>query len=308
VTADVEFGVMLSTFGERASPAQFRSVASTAEEWGFDAVWVGDHVTFPADIPDEYPFSSTGESPFASDQDVYDPFEVLSFLAGCTSEIQLGTNVCVVPYRHPVVLAKNALTVEALSDGRFEFGVAPGWLRTEFEVLDVPFEERGPRTDEFLGLFERACRDGEIAFDGEFHSFQRTGFHPVPETGRPPVWVGGKSGAAFRRVAEFGDGRTIFWDHPAQIEAARERLAAAWDDFDREGDPEVAVVRPVHVGTDTERDPSKLLVGDPDSILDDVEAYAEAGVTRLVLDFYDHDAEAQCEQLRRFGEHVISGS
>jgi probable F420-dependent oxidoreductase len=304
MSSDVEFGVMLSTFGEHASPEAFRRVATTAESVGFDAVWAGDHVSFPAEIPDTYPFSPSGESPFHVSQDTYDVFGVLSHLAAVTDEISIGTNTCIVPYRHPVVLARNALTVESLSEGRFDFGVAPGWMETEFEVLDVPFDERGGRTDEFLELFEQACEKGEIDFDGDYHSFRETGFHPTPDGDRPEIWVGGRSGAAFRRIAQFGTGWTIFWDRPDDIAAARERILNAWTDFDREGEPEIAVTRATEVGTDTEKDPSKPLVGEPEAIAADVDAYAAAGTTRVVIDFYTTDIDEQIEQIRRFGDVI----
>jgi probable F420-dependent oxidoreductase len=304
MSSEPEFGVMLSTFGDHAYPEAFRRVARTAEAEGYDAVWAGDHVSLPAEIPDTYPFSPSGESPFDVELDTYDVFEVLSYLAGVTEEVELGTNTCIVPYRHPVVLARNALTLEALSEGRLDFGVAPGWMETEFEVLDVPYEERGSRTDEFLRIFERACEEGQFAFEGSHHSFQETGFYPTPERDRPPIWVGGKSGASFRRLAEFGDGWTIFWDHPEDIAAARERIGRAWDDYDREGDPEIALTRAVHVGADAERD--TLLTGEPAEIVEDVEAYAEAGVTRIVLDFYTREVDEQIEQIERFADRVMS--
>lgn len=304
MSSEPEFGVMLSTFGDHAYPEAFRRVATAAEREGFDAVWAGDHISFPADIPDEYPFSRSGESPFHIRQDAYDVFNVLAHLAAVTDQVDLGTNTCIVPYRHPVVLTRNALTVEQLSDGRFDFGVAPGWMRTEFEVLDVPYEERGSRTEEFLRLFERARAEGELAFDGPYHTFQETGFHPTPDPGRPKMWVGGKSGAAFRRVAEFGDGWTIFWDRPDDVAASRERIMNAWSDYDRDDEPEIAVVRAVHVGADAERD--TLLTGPADDIVADIEAYADAGVTRIVLDFYTTDIDEQVEQIERFGDQVMS--
>jgi probable F420-dependent oxidoreductase len=303
---DIDIGAMLGTFGEQATPEHFERIATTAEAAGLDAVWVGDHVAFPAEIPDTYPFSPTGEAPFAIDQDVYDCFDVLSFLAGVTDEVALGTNTCIVPYRHPVVLARNALSVEQLTGGRFDFGVAPGWLETEFEVLDVPFEERGSRTDEFLALFERACDEGEFAFDGPHHSFQRTGFYPTPDRDGPPIWVGGRSGASIRRVAEFGDGWTIFWDRPDAVAETRDRITTAWDDFDREGTPEIAVTRATQVDEDPDRDPEKPLVGDAAEVAEDVAAYADGGTTRIVLDFYSRDVDEQCRQIERWGDRVLA--
>lgn len=295
---------MLGTFGDHATPAAFRRIATAAEDLGYDSVWVGDHVAFPADVPDTYPFSPTGESPFAASQPAYDAFAVLSHLAGVTDDVHLGTNTCIVPYRHPVTLAKQAFSLAGLSAGRFEFGVAPGWLETEFEVLDVPFAERGSRTDEFLRLFDRAMAEEEFAFDGPHHSFQETGFHPVPDE-RPPVWIGGRSGASFRRVGQFGDGWTIFWDRPDDVAAARERVERAWDDFDRDGDPGVAVVRPVEVGGE---DADRPLVGPAASVAADLDAYAAAGATRMVLDFFTTDVDEQVAQLERFADEVRPGS
>lgn len=300
-----EIGIMVGTFGAQASKENIERLATTAEEAGLDSVWVGDHVAFPDEIPDTYPFSKSGKAPFDIEQDAYDCFNVLSYLAGVTDDVELGTNTCIVPYRHPVVLARNALTVEHLTDGRFDFGVAPGWMETEFEVLDVPYEERGSRTDEFLDVFERAREQVEFSFDGPHHSFQKAGFHPAPEEGRPKIWVGGKSGASIRRVGQYGDGWTIFWDHPEDVAETRERIMNAWTDFDRSGDPEIAVTRATHAGTDTERDTDRLLIGEPESIAEDVEAYADAGTTRIVLDFYTRDVEEQIEQIERWGDRVL---
>jgi len=296
---------MLPSFGELAKPSGFRDLTKTAERNDFDAVWVGDHISFPDHIPDTYPFSPSGESPFDVSQDAFDAFNLLSHLAGVTESIQLGTNTCIVPYRHPVVLARNALTVEALSDGRFDFGVAPGWMETEFEVLDVPFEERGSRTDEFLEIFTRACVEGEFEYGGPHHSFQKTGFHPRPKEGNPPIWVGGRSGAAFRRVAEYGDGWTIFWDKPEEIASARQRILNAWNDFDRGGEPEIAVVRAIDLDSETDRDTSRPLIGSAEEVAADLEAYQEAGATRVILDFFDRDLDDQKQTITQFSDSVM---
>lgn len=302
----MEFGVMLSSFGDHATPEAFRRVATAAEEAGFDAVWAGDHLTFPAEIPNTYPFSPDGTPPSAFNKhtNAYEVFCVLSHLAGITTDVDLGTNVTIVPYRHPVVLTKLALTLDALSGGRFDFGVGVGWMRTEFEVLDVPFDERGSRTDEFLEIFNRVSRDGEISHEGSHHAFQETGFHPVPGE-KPRVWVGGTSGAAFRRVAEYGDGWSIVWHHPEDVAADRDRIMEAWTAYDRVGSPEIALMRPVHVGGDTGLDPDRPLVGAAEEVVADLEAYADAGVTRLIVDFFTTDIDEQIQQLHRIADRVV---
>jgi len=305
--ATPEFGITVHTMGNHVSAESVTRQATTAEESGFDAVMAGDHVVFPEDIPHDYPFSRDGEPPafFDVSSDLYDVFETLSYVAGATDDLRVGTNTCIVPYRHPVHLVKSAFTLDALSEGRFDFGLAAGWLRTEFEELDVPFEERGGRTDEFLGLYRRACDEAEFSFDGEYHSFQEVGFHPQPSGDGPRVYVGGRSGAALRRVAEFGDGWTTNWDHPSDIADMRSRLLNAWTDFDRDGDPEIVLTRPVHVGSDPDRDASRPLIGDADTIIEDVQAYVDAGTTRIMIDYFTTDLDEQCRQIRRFGEAVI---
>ncbi|WP_227378156.1 TIGR03619 family F420-dependent LLM class oxidoreductase [Haladaptatus halobius] len=306
--SDIEFGVTLWNVGdgEYVNVDAFEQIADATEEAGFDFLWTGEHPVLPTEIPDTYPFTPDGSAPLDSSMRTYDVFEVLSYLAGRTDDLRLGTNVCVVPYRHPVITAKSVLTLNELLDGAFDFGVAVGWLRTEFEVLDVPFEKRGARLDEFFRMFERICAEGEFAFDGEFHSFQKTGFYPVPDDGKaPPIYVGGKSGASVRRIAEFGDGWTSFWERPDDVREMRERLNRAWDDFDRDGDPAIAVSRPVYVGTDTDRNTDRPLLGRADKVIADVEAYADAGTTKLHITTYDTSLDAQLEQIRRFGDEII---
>jgi probable F420-dependent oxidoreductase len=302
---EFEIAIPKATIADSVEPGQLRTLAAVAERAGFDAISVGDHVTIPATVPDEYPFTPAGEAPLAVSNAIHDVFLALADLCDATDEIALGSNVCVVPYRHPLVLARNVLTLLSLSDGRFEFGVGAGWLRTEFEALDVPFEERGSRTDEFLELFERICREGQLAFDGPHHSFEEVGFYPQPAA-PPKIMVGGHSEAAFERVARFGDGWTILWLRPAALRSAREELLDAWEARSRAGVPEISVVRPVDVDAATDRDRSRPLVGAPGKVVRDVEAYLDAGATRIAITFFEDAVEEQVRQAERFGEAVIA--
>jgi probable F420-dependent oxidoreductase len=308
MTNDIEFGVMLSAtsnaYGipDGALPEVFRRSARVAEDSGFDVVVAGDHVVYPEAIPSDYEYSSSGEPPFDTETSVFDVFQVLAHLAAVTEDIELGTNVVAAPYRHPLVLTKNILTLDALSQGRFDFGVAPGWLETEFDALDSPFEERGRRTDEFLEIFELARENGVASYEGEFYEFEEVGFHPRPAHDIP-VWVGGKSGAAIRRVGQFGTGWSTLWDRPDEVADTRERIANAWRDFDREGDPEIAVLRPANL--DGDADPDRLLSGGADAVIADVEDYQEVGTTRIIVDFFTTDIDEQVALMERFGSEVI---
>lgn len=305
---DVDFGVMLSPFGQFASPETFRELATTAEEKGFDVIWTGDHILFPKEVPDEYPFSPSGDAPMAQDvtNDAYDTFLVLSMLSEVTEDIRLGTNVCVVPYRNPVVLTKLALTLDNISEGRFEFGVGTGWMGSEFDLLGIPFGERGSRTDEFLEILHRAMEEPIFDFEGPHHSFDRAGFYPRPVEDSIPVWVGGYSGAAFRRLAEYGDGWSMYGARPPKIESALDRIAVAWNDYDRDGTPDITAGRSVYIGDDHDLDTNRPLIGPAEKVTKDVQAYIDAGATEVFIDFFSAAPDDQIAQVERFGEEVIS--
>lgn len=304
---DLEFGYHLPRYDRYGDPTAWRDLARAAEAAGFDTVWRDDHVAIPTDLRyDEYQFGvpdwARGPTPYC------DVFTALSNVAGATDRIGIGTNVCVVPYRHPLVLAKQALTLVALADGRFEFGVGVGWLRSEFDALSVPFAERGSRTDEFLDLFDRALADGEVALDGPHHTFEEVSLRPIPDPdGRPRIWVGGRSDAAMRRVADSGDGWTIVATRPAGVDTARERLEDAWTAAGRTGSPPIAVRHGIRfdAGADPDAGDGTTTVGTVDDVIRTVDAYVEAGATHVTMRSPCADLDTERAQLERFGDAVI---
>lgn len=140
----MKLGVNMLNFGAHATPEAFAGWARFAEEAGFDFVMVSDHLAVTPDVAEQYP------APF------YDPFTVLAWLAGTTERIGLGTTVTVLPYRHPLQLARVTANLDRLSGGRLIFGVGVGWARREYAALDVPFERRGALADEYLEVILRS--------------------------------------------------------------------------------------------------------------------------------------------------------
>lgn len=190
----MKFAVNVPNYGEDATPATLAHWARTLEELGFHHLMVSDHVALTPDV--RRLFSDT----------FYDPFAVLCWLAGTTDRIGLGTTVAILPYRHPVALARQAAALDQLSGGRFTLGVAAGWSRGEFAALDVPFERRGARSDEYLAVIKACWAEPTVTFEGEFVSVRAlaNGPQPVQRPG-PPIWVGGHSVGAMRRAVRFGD-------------------------------------------------------------------------------------------------------
>ena len=167
--------------------------ALKAEELGFDALFVNDHV-----IVDDSPRSEPWRN-------VYDPLMVLSYVAARTSRVMLGTSVLIMPYRNPIVTAKMFATLDQMSGGRAIAGVGSGWNEAEYKALGAPFRQRGARTDEYLRIWQACWEPGPVTFEGRFFSFENMHVEPKPlQQPHPPVWIGGSSEASLRRAARFG--------------------------------------------------------------------------------------------------------
>ena len=131
----MSFGVILPNHVAIAGPAAYRTIATRAEQCGFDHVWLGDHIVMPSHSESDYPDTEMNESPFDPEQPVPEPLSTIAFLAGCTNSIKLGTFVLIVPQREPVTTAKTISTVDYMSGGRFILGVGVGWQEEEFVAL-----------------------------------------------------------------------------------------------------------------------------------------------------------------------------
>jgi probable F420-dependent oxidoreductase len=205
----MQFGVLLPQFGALARGAdvtqRIRAVAQTAERLGYDVLWTAEHIIFPQTITTPYPYG--GRFPYPITDPILDIVATLSYVAAITSRIKLGSSVLVLPYRNPVVLAKELASLDVLSDGRLLLGVAAGWLKEEFDMLGVPFHERGRRTDEYINLLRALWTQERATFHGRSFELTDAAFFPKPvQRPSPPIWIGGGSPAALRRVARLGDG------------------------------------------------------------------------------------------------------
>lgn len=192
-------------------------MGAAAEERGFHSIWVPEHVVLFDEYRSEYPYSFDGKIPAPAETGMIDPFAVLSFVAAATKTIRLGTGICLVPQRNPVYTAKEVAAVDWLSGGRFDFGVGVGWLEEEFRALGVPFARRGARTRAYLEVMRRLWCDEVSQYEGEFYSLAPCRQHPKPvQQPHPPIYFGGESDAALKRVADIGQGWFGFSIDPDQ--------------------------------------------------------------------------------------------
>ena len=303
----MKYGVCLPTFRYGAEPTveHIRQVATRAEQLGYDSVWAGDHVLVPADQKRMRFFA--------------DPLVTLSCIAGFTEKLQLGTSVVVAPLRNPLVLAKQAATLDYLSNGRLILGLGGGWLEQEFDYLNVDFAERGRMFDETLRILRTLWSDCPADFHGEYYEFEDAVLEPRPvQPGGPPLWIGGSSRAAFRRVAEAGDA----WhadDTPAEdVAKAREAILEQAKQAGRS--PAITTRVTVKItGTEASEtapgrdegyyrggDAWSGIVGRGAELRGQVEEFHEAGSSHFIAQFEHGSVEEHLDCLETFARDVIS--
>jgi probable F420-dependent oxidoreductase len=183
------------------------AVAVAAESYGFTTLWSGEHVIMVDSASSRYPYSADGRIAVPATADWIDPLIGLSFVAAATSTIGVATGVLLVPEHNPLVVAKQAATLDSLSGGRLTLGVGVGWSREEFAALGVPFARRAARTEEYVAAMRAVWREDVASFTGEFVRFESVRVNPKPVRARTiPIIFGGNSDSALRRVAAVGDG------------------------------------------------------------------------------------------------------
>jgi len=275
----VKFGLSYNTAFVGTDPAKLKTIAGHADDLGFESFYVPEHVAL-------YPGARVGDVEFAPDLEIADPLECLAFVAASTTTILLGTGVLLLPFHHPVVLAKRLATLDVLSSGRMRlFTIGVSSLPGEAAAVGVDFATRGRRADEAIDVL-RALWAGDAAgasFHGEFYSFEHVTSYPKPLQ-MLPIHVGGSSAPAARRAGRRGDGFFAGgWLPPAerlaQIELMRTTARA-------EG-----------------RDPKALEYtrwGSIDLEPSGAEAFAAQGVDRLVVAATSTDLNEQLRQLEAF--------
>jgi probable F420-dependent oxidoreductase len=220
----VRLGLHALGIGTGAQRAVIDAVAVAAEQHGFARLWGGEHVVMVDQPTSRYPYSTDGRIAVPAAADWIDPLIGLSFAAAATTTIGLATGVLLLPEHNPVVVAKQAATLDLLSSGRFTLGVGIGWSREEFDTLGVPFEHRARRTAEYVAAMRTLWRDDIASFAGEFVHFESVRLNPKPvRERRIPIVLGGNSDAALRRVVNWGDGWYGF--NLRDVAAVAERVA-----------------------------------------------------------------------------------
>jgi probable F420-dependent oxidoreductase len=277
-----------------ADPEWIGPLAQEAERLGFESLVLPEHVVLAADYTSRYPYNKSGRVPLPPDCIIPDPIDTLAYVAGVTTTLGLATGLLVLPWHHPLVLAKRAATVDRLSGGRLRLGVGLGWMREEIEAGGVDFDTRGERADETIDALRAVWgADPQLGafFEGQHFSFSGVSSFPRPaQAGGIPIEVGGTSPPAIRRAARRGDG----W---LSLGLRGERLVEALRTLAEEASA-------------AGRDPGKIevtLSGVSTSATVDRAALEEAGAIgarRVVINLMSADLSDALDELRQMADRA----
>ncbi|MDG4669245.1 TIGR03619 family F420-dependent LLM class oxidoreductase [Mycobacterium sp. 236(2023)] len=241
----MELGLVLPHSGPTAAPEFIRDFAQTAEEVGIDGLWAVDHLVLPRIVASPYVLGRQPVQVAAGWlaehlSPNYELITTLSWVAGMTRTISLGTSVSVLPIRNPVANARQLASLDALSGGRLWYGAGIGWMREEADVLGLPWDRRGERSEEHIAVLRALWRGNEryVEFHGRFFDFDEVDRRPQPLRGTIPILIGGHSEAALSRAARIGDGWIASPMPPerltellSQLRVHRERAKTSDPDF-----------------------------------------------------------------------------
>ena len=201
----MKFGIMFANvlFGDGEGA---KAIATAADDLGYESIWTVEHVAVPKDYQSPYPYSPTGKMGGPDDMSIPDPFTWLTYIAAVTTNIKLATGVAILPQRNVIYTAKEMATLDQLSGGRVILGAGAGWMTEEFDVLGVPFDDRGKRTDEYINALRVIWGDESPTFHGDYVDFTDTYVRPQPVNKSIPIHIGGHTDRAARRAGELGDG------------------------------------------------------------------------------------------------------
>jgi probable F420-dependent oxidoreductase len=313
----VEFGFALPGRGPLATPDVILKMAAKADALRYASLFVTDHVALPASSAKSvYPYSPSGQFPGGARQDYLEPLAMLAHLAHATRHVRLGTSVLVVPYRNPVVTAKMLATIDVLSHGRVILGAGVGWLAEEFEALaSPPFAQRGPVTDEYLTLMRTAWTTDPVTFEGRHYRIKDVHVLPKPvQTRGIPVWIGGHTDAALRRVARLGDGWHPIGNRPPAMllpdeYAAKAKQLAAYAHAAGRDPKDITLTLRVPMQVRAPR--AKALAGERPpfqgtaaEVRGDIDRYAALGVRHFVFDPTVPELRAVLDNMDRFADDV----
>ncbi|MCB1745135.1 MAG: LLM class F420-dependent oxidoreductase [Gammaproteobacteria bacterium] len=261
----MQLGASLAVGDIGTDAVVIKDFAQTLEGLGFDYIQAPDHVLGgnPAGHKDKQRVGTTETA-------YHDPFVLFGFIAGCTERIGFSPGVLILAQRQAVLVAKQAASLDVLSNGRLRLGIGVGWNELEFVGLNERFDNRGRRSEEQVQVMQALWANDHVDFEGRYHTIDDAGINPRPASGRVPIWYGGHHDKTLQRAARWGDGwMPLAYPPDDSALKALDRLRTLTREAGR--DPaEVGVEVWVSLGAD-----------DPDQWRREVEFWKQAGITHI---------------------------
>ena len=229
----MQVGVIPVNIGVQSAD-QVVQTARFVESLGYESVWTFEHVVVPVNYESKYPFNKSGNMGAAPETNFVDPLIALAAVAASTKTLRLATGVNILSQVNPIYMAKQAASLDFMSNGRFMLGVGIGWLREEFEALGVPFEHRGARFDDYVAGMRKIWSGEVVEHESDFISWKGFKSYPLPIQNPFPVVMGGVKGKIFKRTAQLGNGWFAPTGNPAELKGHMENLKIECDAIGRD--------------------------------------------------------------------------
>lgn len=290
----MEFGLCLPNYGRNLSRESLVELAGLAEALGFSSIWTTDHIIIGR--RHSYPYGN-----------IFESWTTLSYIAAKTSEIKVGTSILILPLRNAILVAKQAATLDQLTEGRLILGVGVGWEPQEFKAMNINFHERGKLMDEQIKLIKTLWSSEEPTFKGRYHTIEGVIFKPLPyQIGGPPIWVGGNSKQAIERAIRIGDG----WHFTGlAVQDLKHKL-----EYIRRKKPSLTLSGRLTIDlklkgpktyTAANKERRVILGGTPAEIAGQLSHYKKLGIQHLAVSFGDKPGEELKKLVKRFVKEVI---
>lgn len=315
----MQFGLHAGTRGAAMDPDGLLAIARKAEACGFRHFGLSDHVVIATDVASPYPYTKSGRW-FAQDSgECLEQLTTAAYVAAGTSTLRLLTSVMVLPHRPAVLTAKMLATIDHLSRGRLTVGVGVGWMAEEIALLgETPFDRRGGLANEYIAAFRALWTEARPVYDGAYVRFDGVLFEPKPaQAPHPPIWVGGETRPARRRAGRMGDAWYPVANNPAAPYDSLERYGAGLADMRAHAeaagrDPDGIEAGLLLVGyrmgeADLRADGGRrAFTGGSQAVVDDIAAFAAAGLDHLVVGFESDNLERALDTIEAFADQVMA--
>ena len=272
-------------------------IAIKAEELGFKSVWASDHIVIPKEWKGRF-------------SDIFpDPFIILTAISQNTKKIKIGTSAIILPYRNPIIVAKMCSTLDHFCDGRLTCTVAPGWMKEEFDVLNISYDGRIDKTVEYIKVLKSLWEDDPTDFKGNFYSFNDVSFQPKPIQKHLPVWMGGNHEKAIQRSIDYADGWQPIWFSSDELEIKMQYLKQYAEEKERNLDNfSISLRNRIRITQKSDKNsehPPTALIGEKNEVYDKILSYRRLDIKEVVLDFITPDKEEIIETLEILGNELI---